>query len=219
MDGRAARWAGQRERRRAQIVQAALDAIRELGPNVSTEQIAERAGIARPQIYRHFDDAGDLYRTVARSAADLLLTETTGVLARPSGTPRGIIAQVVSTFVHWITDNVSLYQYVVTSSTGAAHDGQVAADARAEISGLVRDLLNAYLGVLGASFDAADPLAFGLVGLVESSTQRWVAEPGQVTRDNLVELLVGSIWVLFDAVLRSQGVAVNPDQPLPELPS
>ncbi|ANZ35910.1 hypothetical protein BBK82_07250 [Lentzea guizhouensis] len=47
VDGRAARWAGQREMRRAEVAAAALDAIAEHGPQVSTEQIAERAGIAR----------------------------------------------------------------------------------------------------------------------------------------------------------------------------
>jgi DNA-binding transcriptional regulator YbjK len=36
VDGRAARWSGQREKRRAEFVEAALEAIAHYGPQAST---------------------------------------------------------------------------------------------------------------------------------------------------------------------------------------
>lgn len=46
-DGRATRWAVQRERRRDEFVEAALHAIARHGPEVSTEQIADTADLQR----------------------------------------------------------------------------------------------------------------------------------------------------------------------------
>lgn len=59
-DGRSTRWAGEHQRRRAQFVEAALVAIARHGPETSTEQIAQQAGVARTRLYKHFTDAADL---------------------------------------------------------------------------------------------------------------------------------------------------------------
>ena len=60
MDGRTRRWAGHREARRLELVDAAVVAIEEHGPEVTTEQIAAEAGVSRPGLYRHFDGKDDL---------------------------------------------------------------------------------------------------------------------------------------------------------------
>ena len=41
------RWAGQRERRRAEFIDAALVVIEQHGPQTSTEQIAAHVGVSR----------------------------------------------------------------------------------------------------------------------------------------------------------------------------
>ncbi len=41
---------------RAEIVDAAFRAIDRLGPELSLREIAEEAGTAKPEIYRHFTD-------------------------------------------------------------------------------------------------------------------------------------------------------------------
>jgi AcrR family transcriptional regulator len=219
VDGRAARWAGQRAKRRAEIVAAGLAAIGEHGPGVSTEQIAARAGIARPRLYRHFADAEDLYDAVAQRAAELIVAEMVPVLTRPSGTARGIITRVVRTFVVWLTDNLSLYRYVVLRSADerVGRDSLIA-DVRTSISELLRDLLAGYLAVFQLDTRIADPLAFGLVGMVESSTGRWLVEPGVFAHEDLVVALSSWVWGLLDSVLRSAGITLDPDVPLPALP-
>src|SRR3954447_4752718 len=45
-DGRRGRWADHREQRRTQLTVAAIDAIRELGPDVGMDAIAAHAGIS-----------------------------------------------------------------------------------------------------------------------------------------------------------------------------
>jgi len=220
VDGRAARWAGQRAKRRAEIVAAALAVIGAHGSDVSTEQIARRAGIARPQLYRHFADAEDLYDAIATRAAELLVAEMAPVLTRPDGTARTVITRIVGTFVTWMTENVTLYDYVVGRSVQAPRGGgsELIADVRAAISALLRDLLAGYLVALRLETGIADPLAHGLVGMVESTTRRWLTVPAALSRDDLVAQLTSWVWGLLDNMLRLAGVVLDPDQPLPDLP-
>lgn len=219
MDGRVARWAGQRAKRRAEIVTAALAAIGEHGPGVSTEQIAARAGIARPLLYRHFTGAEDLYTAVAGRAGELIVAELVPVLTRPSGTARAMITRVVHTFVVWMTDNVSLYRYVLLRAVDVQSGrSPLIADVRTAISAMLRDLLAGYLTAFELDIQVADPLAFGLVGMVESTTDRWLVAPGGLGRDDLVAQLATWIWGLLDNALRMVGVVLDPDEPLPPLP-
>ncbi|MCE7000765.1 TetR/AcrR family transcriptional regulator [Saccharothrix sp. S26] len=219
VDGRAARWAGHREKRRAEIVTAALSAIVEHGPWASTEQIADRAGVSRPQLYRHFSDADDLYNAVAHQVAELFAAEIVPVLSRPSGSPREIISGVVGTFVAWMADNASLYDYMVVRAAGSApgRRGQ-AADMRLQVAERLCALFTAYLDLLGADSRHADTLAFGVAGMVESATVRWLTVPGALDQEQLVRRLTSAVWALFDDVLREAGVELDPDVPLPELP-
>jgi AcrR family transcriptional regulator len=62
-DGRAARWSGQRNKRRTEFVEAALQAVARYGPQTSTEQIASHVGVTRTKLYRYFDGAADLHQT------------------------------------------------------------------------------------------------------------------------------------------------------------
>ncbi|HEY4459775.1 MAG TPA: TetR/AcrR family transcriptional regulator [Pseudonocardiaceae bacterium] len=219
-DGRAARWAGQRDKRRAEIVRAAVVAIGEHGPGVSTGQIATAAGIARPALYRRFTDAQDLHDAVARHIATLFITELAPVLTEPTGSARDTITRAVNSFVRWLTDNTSLYHYVVSrpAETHSDHPPAIA-DVRNTISLLLRDLLAGYLTVFERDTHAADPLAFGLVGLVESATARWLEAPHPFDRDGLIAQLSAWIWGLLDTVLRGEGMVLDPDRPLPELPN
>ena len=192
-----------------------MAAINQYGPEVSTEQIAEHAGIPRPRLYRHFTDAEDLHDTIARCAADLLIAEIAPTLTELSGTPRGIIARIVTTFVTWMTDNVSLYHYVVNRAADVRNgENRVAADARTTVSGLLRDFLERYCALLGITPITVDPLAFGLVGMVESATQRWLVAPGPLGREALVDQVSLWIWGLLDHMLRTIGVVVDPDEPV-----
>ena len=221
MDGRAARWAGQRETRRAEVVAAALLAIAEHGPQVSTEQITERAAIARPTLYRHFSDAEDLYDTVARRIGDLLVDELAPTMVNPHGSAREIISRIVRTYVAWFAQNDRLYQYLVSRSLDTqTGEQQPATTVRLQIGDRLRELLAAYIALLGGDPRIADPLAFGLIGMVETSAVRWVTSSEQLLdRDELVSHLTGWAWGSLDVALRAIGVQLDPDMPLPQIPA
>ncbi len=210
-DGRATRWAGQQERRRAEFVDAALAAIAEHGPDVSTEQIAERAGVARTRLYRHFSDAADLQRAIASRAAELVTAEL-DPLWHPQGSPREMITAAIETHLRWLTENAQLHRYLVRTLRGAPSPSL---DVRGAIARHLSRLFTGYLAAFGLDTAPADTIAFGLVGYVESATTRWLDHPGALSLAQLTGQLTGTIWAMLDYTLRAGGVSLDPDQPLP----
>jgi AcrR family transcriptional regulator len=217
-DGRTSRWAGQRAKRRAEFVSAAIAAIALHGPAVSTEQIAAHAGVARPRLYRHFTDADDLYQAVGHRAAEMILADIAPVLTEPAGSSRDMIDRAVRTFVEWLADHADLYRYVAHRATAsAAARDSVVADIKQSIAAQVSRLVSAYFVVFGVHSRIADPLSFGLVGMVESTANRWLREPGDLSLDDLVDSLSSWIWGMFDQILRREGIVLDPDEGLPAL--
>src|SRR2546423_9774671 len=76
-----------RQARRDELVDAALRSIRELGPDVSMEQIAAEAGVTKPILYRHFGDKDGLCEAVAQNVLGEMMAEMarTLTLTDPAG--------------------------------------------------------------------------------------------------------------------------------------
>jgi AcrR family transcriptional regulator len=197
-------------------VEAALAAIAEHGPEVSTEQIAEKAGVARTRLYKHFDDAKDLQREIARRVAELVSAELEPVW-HPTGSPRQMIEAAISTHLRWLIEHSNLHRYLVRHATAPRSTGD-APDVRTAIGLHLTRLFSGYLSAFGLDPAPAETQAFGLVGYVESATARWLDHPGTVTSAQLGEQLAGTIWAMLDHTLRAGGVTLDPDRvlPLPE---
>ena len=68
------KWRRRKEARPREIVEAALTVFAEKGFAVAKlDDIARRAGIAKPTLYLYFETKEDLFRAVARSAVTSLL--------------------------------------------------------------------------------------------------------------------------------------------------
>lgn len=208
------RWSGQRERRRAEFVDAALLAIAEHGPQTSTEQIAAFVGVTRTKLYRHFAGAADLQRAVGQRAGEMINTELAPLWA-PHGSMADVIEASVGAHVRFLVGHRNLYRYLMRSSLG--DDGgapDAISDIKLTIGGQLGILFAVYLNAFGVDTDP-QPLAFAIVGLVESSTSRWLDEPGPTTQDQLVDDLVRWIWLLVEDTLRAGGVYLAADEALP----
>ena len=116
-DGRARRWAGHREARRLELVDAACSAIAEHGPEVTTEQIAARAGVSRPGLYRHFEGRDDLQSAIAARSVERLVAELEPVW-RPSGRPFDMLATALRAHLRWLGANGNVYRYLKRTSFG-----------------------------------------------------------------------------------------------------
>ncbi|SDS06587.1 DNA-binding transcriptional regulator, AcrR family [Nocardioides scoriae] len=212
-DGRATRWTGQQQRRRAEFVAAALVAIGKHGAEVSTEQIAAEAGVARTRLYRHFAGAHELNEAIALRAEAMLL-EALAPVWDVSASPRDIIRTAVSTHLGWLTENHQLYLYLVRHSVATASGENVVNDVKRLISNLLIRLLDEYVEAVGLDARVTEPLSFGLVGFVDAAAGRWVAAPGGLALEEMVDLLAGWIWSVLDGVLRGIGLEIDPTVPL-----
>src|ERR1700761_7147791 len=107
VDGRAARWSGQLEKRREEFVEAALEAIAEYGAHASTEQVADHVGVTRTKLYRYFDGATDLHHSIARRASDMLTAKQTLVWDGPVS-PMQLVTATVLMHVKWRLEHPNL---------------------------------------------------------------------------------------------------------------
>jgi AcrR family transcriptional regulator len=207
-DGRATRWAGQHERRREEFVNAALEAIAEHGPDVSTEQIAEQAGVARTRLYKHFGDAADLQRAISERVSELISEELAPVW-NPQGSPMEMITTAVGTHLRWLTEHANLHRYL----TRHAPAGDTP-DVRTAIGVHLTRFFADYLTAFELDPAPAETLAFGLVGYVESATDRWLSGSRELSAEQLQAQLSGTIWAMLDHTLRAGGVELDPHTPL-----
>lgn len=217
LSGQAARWAGQRERRQAEFVDSALRVIAEQGPNASLEAFAAEAGVARTRVYRHFHDRADLERAISARVAGMIVTELEP-LWRPEGSARQMIRGAIGAHVGWLAENRNLYRYLRRHSRpdddDSALDGY--AGVRRAIADQLTKLFGAYLSLVGIEDHTTETLAYAVVGMVESVTERWT-EDSASRSEELVEQLSTWTWALMSSALAAVGIELDPDVPLPPL--
>jgi AcrR family transcriptional regulator len=220
--GQAARWAGQRERRRAEFVEAALGVIAEQGAEVSVEDIAARVGVARTRLYRHFTDRADLERAITARVAQSVV-EHMDALWHPRGSARQMITGAIGAYVGWLDANRNLHRYLL-SHAGVAEEGPGSYPAvRRTVAEHLAVLFGGYLGMLGVEPVVTTDLAHAVVGMVESVARSRLASDGHsvdeesATAAEVVARLADWTWTLVDSVLRRSGLTLDPDLELPQL--
>ncbi|GAA2582012.1 TetR/AcrR family transcriptional regulator [Winogradskya consettensis] len=191
-DGRSKRWAGHRERRCAELVEAVITAIRELGPEPGIDAIAAHAGVSKPVLYRYFEDKGALWEAVGLRAAQDLIAVVAPAVARVRE-ERAVVTAAVDAYLSFIEGDPHLYRFVV-HQRGVARERDVVADAVDTVaSGLAR-ILGDRLRTLGLDSGAALPWAYGIVGYVQTVGDWWLRHRQPIGREALVEYLTAFLW-------------------------
>src|SRR5690606_30879626 len=103
-----------RAARRAELLDAAIRAIRRSSGRVAMEDIAAEAGISRPILYRHFGDATGLYAAVA----DRFCRELLARLRRPGGgaTGRALLHRQIATYLSFVAEDPEVYRFLLDRS-------------------------------------------------------------------------------------------------------
>lgn len=202
-DGRALRWAGHREARRLELVDIAIGAITEHGPDVTTEQIAAAAGVSRPGLYRHFEGKDDLQAAIADRSVQRLVEDLEPVW-RPSGRPSEMLERALRSHLRWLVGHANVYRYLRRASLPSG--GEVAAaNVRTTVSAHVAAMLAD--GSLGPPIEpsVAHPLAFGLVGLVDAAAGHWLEEPHGADEHTLGSQLTTACRAVIAATVGPMG--------------
>ena len=196
------RGGGPRERddrraeRRTQLLDAAVGAIRAIGPGATMEQLAKAGGVTKPILYRHFGDRDGLISAIAEQfSIDLLTTVTTPLAADASA--RELLRSTVDSYVGFIERDPNLYRFMVQHPPERG-------DGLTQINSLV-DLIAKQVAVVagerlrlaGRDSGAAVPWAYGIVGLVHQAGDWWVDDQ-TMSRETLVNYLVTLLWEGLD---------------------
>jgi AcrR family transcriptional regulator len=191
-DGRRGRWAGHREQRRAELTAAAIEAIRELGPEVGMDAIAAHAGVSKPVLYRYFADKSELWLAVGRQAATLVLDAIVPAVAAVRE-ERDAIAAAIDAYLGHIAADPNLYQFVVHQPEIARGRDVVADVVDTVASGLAR-LFGDRLRARELDSGAALPWAYGVVGYVQSAGDWWLRQQQPISREALSDYLSSFLW-------------------------
>jgi AcrR family transcriptional regulator len=217
VDGRTARWSGQRDKRRAEFVEAALEAIVQYGPQASIEQVADHVGVTRTKLYRYFDGAADLHQSVARRASDMLTAKQTIVWNGPVS-PMQVVRSTVSMHVRWRMEHPNLYEYLTRHSLSADADGVSAInDVNRTVAENLGGVIAAFYRTLGLDERPAMTLSIGAVGFVESAVTHWLKDPAALPRKEFVTQLAEWMWALHNSALVKSGINIDPHAPIAPL--
>lgn len=189
--------------RRAELVEAAIRAIRKHGASVGMDEIAAEAGTSKTVIYRHLGDRTGLYLAVCEVADGLILGDfekalhaggMTDALTRPLPSDvRPLLVAVIDSYLRLVERDPELYRFVVRRpllDTAPDHDPIVGlTDAIADrLAGIFTAALT---GVREDAASAARLWSHGLIGFVRESADRWLAESPdeRPSREQIVGLL------------------------------
>lgn len=196
--------------RREQIIKAARAVIEEHGPDALTGQIAQRAGLARPNVYRHFSSKDELDRAVARNAHAELRAKIMTRLAT-SGTPLEVIRAPIAAQVIWADRHRNLYRFLV--SRGYQRSSQGRKTNRRDLAAELAAAAEQYFPHFADNPDLAAAVIVALGGLIDASILAWLSRRTE-TREQLIGRLTTQAWLIIEHHLHDVGVHVDPAVPL-----
>lgn len=198
-----------REARRAQVLAVAQDLFaREGFHHVSMDDIADRAEVSKPVLYRHFPSKLDLYLAVVDHRGQALVTAVDDALAavdrgeQQSG--RAVVRGIVQAYVEFVEqagDSFSLlFESDVTRDSGVrSRVEQASADAARAICRALRELA-------GLPLEHAALLSTALVGMARvAATSRYRTR--EVGVDDAVDLVTQLAWRGVAGLVRDREVA------------
>ena len=200
-DGRTRRWEGYRAARRAELVDAAIGAIRRHGATVGMEGIAAEAGTSKAGIYRHFADKEDLSVAVGSRIAADLVADITAALASADH-PRRVLAAAIDAYLLVIESDPEPYRFIVHRPL---LDRPSTADPMADYTALVAvhaaRLIEEGLQRAGLETAPAELWGHAVVGYVRAAGDWWLDHP-TISRPVLTEYLTTLLWNGFRGIDR-----------------
>ena len=201
-DGRTTRWDAHRDQRRAELVQAAVRAIDQHGPDVTIADIAAEAGVSKPVLYRYFTDKDQLHAAVGRWGADEVLAGMLPAL-RSDAPVQGRVAHAVDAYLTTLEEHPQVFLLLVR------HRGSdPLADGKAAIAAAFTRFLGDTLRELNVDAAGAEPWAEGLLGL-GLSTGEWWLERRTMSKAAVGRYLTAFIWHALEGAATELGVPLS----------
>jgi AcrR family transcriptional regulator len=197
-----------RAERREHFLDVADAVISRDGPDVSINQIAVESGVAKPILYRHFGDKGGLYQALAERYVRALMEELRGAL-RKADDPRARLATTIDAYLSFVERHPEQYGFLMHRAVGerVAEAQETVADFIRQVAAEIAAELGEEMRNNGLDSGGAEPLAHGIVGMVQLSGDWWLRNR-TMPRARLVEYLTSVLWQGFGG-LAAEAIARN----------
>jgi len=214
-DARRDRWSDHRARRRREFVDAALRVLETAGPDLPMDAVAAEAGVTKPVLYRYFQDKSALVDALAERGSEILLDRL--IPAIRAGCPAlARVRDTVGAYFAVIDEHPNLYWLLAREARAESGGGPDSIEQNKEfIATALTAVLGDYLRVYGLDSGGAEPWAYGMTGLVQSTGEWWL-QRRSMSRATVVEYVTKIIWAAISGMLREAGIVVDPGQPFPE---
>jgi AcrR family transcriptional regulator len=174
-----------------------MAAIRQLGPSISVNDIAARAGVSKPVIYAEFGDKAGVAEAIALERAEQVERSLiAGLASNPSLDTALAIRLSVLALIGLVVDEPEIYGFIVRSMRSGDH-GLLD-------NALVRTL-HTRVGILTTRLaPEADPamvstLTHGMFGFIFAAVESWQATQ-TLSQDDLVDTIVSLVQGGFHAI-------------------
>jgi AcrR family transcriptional regulator len=185
------------EQRRSQLLDLGvrLLATRSLD-ELSIDLLAEEAGISRGLLYHYFGNKHAFHEAVVRRAADDLIEQT----APPSDAePMERLVTSLAAYVDYVVANHEGYLSLVKAAAGGNETlREIYEEARSALNGRIfRDDAQ---GEVIPDTPATRLVVRGWSAMTEELVLSWIADPGGLSREQLLEILAASLPALVETV-------------------
>ena len=218
-DGRNARWDEHREQRRRLIVDAARAVVEDAPPGAELRlaDVADRAGLVRTVVQRHFGGRTALLRAVQADVAEQAFGLAMVEIGETT-TLRDLATEIVTIVLAWVDEHPSLHALI----EGELGDGRPSELNRAiaTYAGWLEALFAGISEARGVVLDEArraevELMVVGIIGQVRAVVTQWVgAEPRRLSRERVVETLSTALVLQLADRATAYGVPLDPDVPL-----
>lgn len=190
------------DERRAAIVAAALEVIEDVGPTAGTSQIAERAGVPRPHVYRHFESKEELDADIIREAAAALREAVRPTLTTGKSIPE-VLRDAIAAAVGWAADHPNLYRFLAArQQTRALHRTRLG---RGKFLDMFVEAAANIAGIRGGFGAVPDGVLAGMVGMIDSSIIWWLDHRDE-RQDDVVDRLSRQVDLVVTDLFAQHGL-------------
>jgi AcrR family transcriptional regulator len=160
---------------------------------ISIELLAEEAGISRGLLYHYFGNLQEFHVAVVRRAVEDIYAITA---PRDIDDPLEQLAVSLGAYADYVSENYTGYVSLIRAAAGGNEDLRtIYLDARRALTDRIFQIAGPeHLAALGVVDSAATRLLVdGWAAMVENVVVGWVADPHELTRDELLKRLAHAL--------------------------
>lgn len=190
-----------------------------VGHDVSVEEIANRAGLARSVFYRQFDSRDAFDCRVRAVILDQCFEMYATNLDFSTGSIDEIVTRTAGALLAWRIDHPAWYAFLGTGPTEYdTPDLDAVQSLSRRFEALIDVLLSEIAQLVDVDYEPLRTLPFAVVTMVDGTFTRWLSDPSPVrSRAQLVRDIADYAWYMLDGAARRSGLCVDRNQTVEEL--